>query len=119
MFILFKGIQELDFTKGDGLIPTIVQEYKTKEVLMVAYMNKDALKKTLNTSYAHYWSRSRRKLWMKGETSGNTQKVRAIMVDCDCDTLLLLVKQKGNACHTGERTCFHNKLKEYPPPGNV
>ena len=103
-------IKELDFTKGDGLIPVVVQEYKTKEVLMVAYMNEDALKKTLDTGYVTYWSRSRKKLWMKGETSGNTQKVRKILVDCDYDTLLLLVEQKGNACHKGKRSCFHNQL---------
>ncbi len=110
MLILLIEIKELDFTKGDGLIPVVVQEYKTKEVLMVAYMNEDALKKTLDTGYVTYWSRSRKKLWMKGETSGNTQKVRKILVDCDYDTLLLLVEQKGNACHTGKRSCFHNQL---------
>ena len=110
MLILLIEIKELDFTKGDGLIPVVVQEYKTKEVLMVAYMNEDALKKTLDTGYVTYWSRSRKKLWMKGETSGNTQKVRKILVDCDYDTLLLLVEQKGNACHKGKRSCFHNQL---------
>ena len=110
MLILLIEIKELDFTKGDGLIPVVVQEYKTREVLMVAYMNEDALKKTLDTGYVTYWSRSRKKLWMKGETSGNTQKVRKILVDCDYDTLLLLVEQKGNACHTGKRSCFHNQL---------
>ena len=104
-------IQGLDFAKGNGLIPVVAQEYKTKEVLMVAYMNEEALRKTLETGYAHYWSRSRRRLWMKGETSGNTQRVRKILADCDYDTLLLLVEQKGNACHTGKRTCFHNELQ--------
>ena len=107
---MFIGIKELDFIKGDGLIPVVVQEYETKEVLMVAYMNEDARKKTLDTGRVTYWSRSRRKLWMKGETSGNTQKVRKILVDCDYDVLLLLVEQKGNACHTGKRSCFHNQL---------
>ncbi len=110
MLILLIGIKDLDFAKGDGLIPVVVQEYETKEVLMVAYMNEDALKKTLDTGRVTYWSRSRRKLWMKGETSGNTQKVRKILVDCDYDVLLLLVEQKGNACHTGKRSCFHNQL---------
>jgi len=110
VLILLIGIKELDFAKGDGLIPVVVQEYDTKEVLMVAYMNEDALKKTLDTGCVTYWSRSRRKLWMKGETSGNTQKVRKILVDCDYDVLLLLVEQKGNACHTGKRSCFHNQL---------
>ena len=79
--------------------------------VMLAYANSDAVKKTLKTGYAHYWSRSRRKLWMKGETSGNTQKAKRILVDCDYDALLYLVEQKGTACHTGNRTCFHNKLK--------
>jgi phosphoribosyl-AMP cyclohydrolase len=110
VLILLIGTKELDFTKGDGLIPVVVQDYKRKEVLMVAYMNEDALKKTLDTGYATYWSRSRKKLWMKGETSGNTQKIRKILVDCDYDVLLLLVEQKGNACHTGKHSCFHNQL---------
>ena len=103
-------ISSLKFDKS-GLIPVIVQEADSKEVLMVAYANEEAIKKTLATGYAHYWSRSRRSLWMKGETSGNTQKMLGILVDCDKDALLYLVKQKGNACHTGERTCFYNKLK--------
>lgn len=93
-----------------GLIPVVVQDANTKEVLMVAYANEEALRKTLATGYAHYWSRSRNKLWMKGETSGNTQKIVEIRVDCDCDTLLYLVEQKGNACHTGERSCFFRRL---------
>jgi phosphoribosyl-AMP cyclohydrolase len=101
---------KLDFEKGNGLIPVVVQEAKTKEVLMVAYANKEALEKTLTTGFAHYWSRSREKLWMKGETSGHTQKIVDIKVDCDYDTLLFQVEQKGNACHTGKDTCFHNEL---------
>jgi phosphoribosyl-AMP cyclohydrolase len=104
------SIEQLDFAKGNGLIPVVVQQADTKEVLMLAYTNLEALKKTLETGYAHYWSRSRQSLWMKGETSGNTQKVKQILVDCDHDTLLFIVEQKGNACHTGERTCFHNIL---------
>jgi len=104
------SIVQLDFAKGNGLIPVVVQQADTKEVLMLAYTNLEALKKTLETGYAHYWSRSRQSLWMKGETSGNTQKVKQILVDCDHDTLLFIVEQKGNACHTGERTCFHNIL---------
>jgi phosphoribosyl-AMP cyclohydrolase len=103
-------LAKLDFKKSNGLIPVVVQEAKTKELLMVAYTNKEALEKTLTTGFAHYWSRSREKLWMKGETSGNTQKIVDIKVDCDYDTLLFLVEQKGNACHTGKYTCFHNKL---------
>ena len=104
------SIKDLNFEKGNGLIPAIVQEYNTKEILMVAYVNKTALRKTMETGYAHYWSRSRRKLWKKGETSGNVQKVKRILVDCDFDAILLLVHQTGNACHKDERTCFHNTL---------
>ena len=104
-------MKELDFLKGQGLIPVVVQDYKTREVLMVAYMNEEALKKTLDTGYATYWSRSRKKLWMKGETSGNTQKIKTILVDCDSDVLLLLVEQKGNACHKGTRSCFQKRLE--------
>ena len=104
-------LKKLDFEKGNGLIPVVVQDYKSKEVLMLAYANKEALEKTLNTGYANYWSRSRGKLWMKGETSGHTQKIKRVVVDCDYDTLLYVVEQKGNVCHTGKDTCFHNKLK--------
>jgi phosphoribosyl-AMP cyclohydrolase len=104
------SINELDFTKGNGLIPAVVQEYATKDVLMLAYVNEDALAKTVETGFAHYWSRSRQQLWKKGETSGNTQRIRQILIDCDSDTILYIVHQKGPACHTGETTCFHNKL---------
>lgn len=104
------GIDELNFEKGGGLIPVVVQDYSTREVLMVAYVNREALEQTLKTGYAHYWSRSRSKLWMKGEESGNVQRVRAIMVDCDQDTILYMVDQKGVACHTGNRTCFYRHL---------
>lgn len=104
-------IGELNFDKAKGLIPVVTQEVNTKEVLMVAYMNEEALRKTLETGYAHYWSRSRSRLWMKGETSGNTQKVKNIMIDCDEDTILIQVEQKGNACHTGNRTCFYRKIE--------
>jgi phosphoribosyl-AMP cyclohydrolase len=104
-------LKKLDFKKGNGLIPVIVQDFESKELLMVAYANKEALMKTMDTGYAHYWSRSRKKLWMKGETSGHTQKIKNILVDCDYDTLLYLVAQKGPACHTNKPTCFHNKLK--------
>ena len=104
-------LKELDFKKGNGLIPVVVQDAESKDVLMLAYANEDALKKTLSTGYAYYWSRSRKKLWMKGETSGHTQKIKQVTTDCDYDTLLYVVEQKGPACHTGEYTCFHNKLK--------
>ena len=104
-------LKKLDFKKGNGLIPVVVQDFESKELLMVAYVNKEALMKTMDTGYAHYWSRSRKKLWMKGETSGHTQKIKSILVDCDYDTLLYLVVQRGPACHTNKPTCFHNKLK--------
>ena len=104
-------LKKLDFKKGNGLIPVVVQENKSKDLLMLAYANKEAIEKTVETGYAHYWSRSRKKLWMKGETSGHTQKICQIRVDCDYDTLLYLVDQKGPACHTNEVTCFHNIIK--------
>lgn len=94
-----------------GLIPVVTQDFESKEVLMLAYANIEAIKKSTETGYAHYWSRSRGTLWMKGETSGNVQKIRRILVDCDYDTLLYIITQIGNACHTGKKTCFHNKLK--------
>ena len=104
-------LKKLDFKKGNGLIPVVVQDATSKEVLMMAYANEEALEKTLRTGYAHYWSRSRNKLWMKGETSGHTQKIKKVIADCDYDTLLYVVEQKGPACHTGKDTCFHHELK--------
>ncbi len=92
------------------LIPVIVQDVDTDEVLMLAYMNEEAFKKTLKSGFAHYYSRSRQKLWKKGETSGNTQEVKEIFLDCDSDTLLLKVKQNGPACHTGRKSCFYKDL---------
>ena len=94
----------------DGLIPAIAQDYATGEVLMLAYMNDEALAKTRDTGKAHYWSRSRKKLWLKGETSGNFQVVKEIRIDCDSDAILLLVEQKGGACHTGYRSCFYRTV---------
>lgn len=93
-----------------GLIPAIVQDSETKEVLMMAYMNRESLLMTVKTRKATYWSRSRKKLWVKGETSGNFQYVEKIYYDCDADTLLLLVRQKGAACHTGSKSCFYREL---------
>ena len=93
-----------------GLLPGIVQEIQTGEVLMVAWLNEESLQKTLETGNATFWSRSRQKLWMKGETSGNTMKIQSILVDCDQDTLVMLVNAEGPACHTGERTCFYRSL---------
>jgi phosphoribosyl-ATP pyrophosphohydrolase/phosphoribosyl-AMP cyclohydrolase len=100
----------VDFEKNGGLVPVIVQDAETKEVLMLAYMNEEALKLTKETGYAHYFSRSRNKLWKKGESSGHTQEVKEILIDCDNDTLLLKVKQNGVACHTGRKSCFFTKL---------
>ena len=106
-----KGLLEkLDFKKGNGLIPVVVQDAQTKETLMLAYANREAVEKTLSTGFATYWSRSRGKLWMKGETSGHTQKIISVTADCDYDALLYVVEQKGNVCHTGAATCFHHKL---------
>ncbi len=96
-----------------GLIPAIVQDHKNKEVLMLAYMNEEAVQKTMDTGFAHFYSRSRKKLWKKGETSGNLQRVISLDIDCDTDTILLKVEQTGVACHTGERTCFFNRLIEF------
>lgn len=93
-----------------GLIPAIVQDAKNGHVLMIAYMNKEALLKTLSTRKAHFYSRSRRKLWMKGESSGHTQRVKFISLDCDGDALLVKVTQKGAACHAGYRSCFYRTL---------
>jgi phosphoribosyl-AMP cyclohydrolase len=100
-----------NFAKGDGLIPAIVQDTETKEVLMLAYMNSESWEATLKTGKATYWSRSRQSLWMKGESSGNVQLVKNIFIDCDNDTILLQVEQLGGAaCHTGYKSCFYRKL---------
>jgi len=96
----------------NGLVPVVVQDVETGKVLMLAYANKEALKLTIRTGYAHYYSRSRQKLWMKGETSGNVQEVLKMYVDCDSDAVLYLVKQTGVACHTGEYSCFFKTLAE-------
>ena len=98
---------ELDFEKQGGLVPAIAQDYESGDVLMLAYMNKESWELTLKTGIAHYWSRSRNKLWKKGESSGNTQEVKEIRVDCDSDTVLIKVNQIGDAaCHLGYRSCF-------------
>ena len=97
--------------EGIDLIPAIAQDSKTGEVLMLAYMNHESLAQTLATGKATYWSRSRNELWVKGATSGHTQEVIAISLDCDGDALLLKVNQVGAACHTGDKTCFHNPLE--------
>lgn len=99
---------------ADGLVPVIAQDARTDEVLMLAYMNEESLKETIRTGYVHYYSRSRQKLWLKGETSGHYQKVRNISIDCDGDALLIKVEQTGAACHTGHHSCFFTK---FDPPG--
>ena len=102
----------LDFARAGGLVPAIVQDHDTGEVLMLAYMNQEAWDRTLATGRAHFWSRSRKKLWCKGETSGHIQEIREIYVDCDLDTVLLKVHQVGGAaCHEGYRSCFYRKVE--------
>ena len=105
---------ELAFGKdSNGLLPAIVQDYLTGEVLMLAYVNRLAWEKTLETGQAHYWSRSRNSLWLKGETSGHVQLVKDIFVDCDQDTVVFKVEQLGGAaCHTGYRSCFYRKITD-------
>jgi len=103
----------IDFAKGDGLVPVIVQDDASGTVLMLAYMNRAAYERTLATGRACYWSRSRRELWVKGETSGNVQEIRSVHVDCDGDTLLLRVVQHGGAaCHEGYGSCFFRRRED-------
>jgi len=101
-------IEDLKFK--DGLLPAIAQDYKTGEILMLAYMNKQALEKTIETKRGYYFSRSRQKLWKKGETSGNEQIVHEILIDCDSDAIILKIEQIGGACHTGYRSCFYRTI---------
>jgi phosphoribosyl-AMP cyclohydrolase len=104
-------IPELTFDKN-GLIPTIIQDAETKDVLMMAYMNAQSLERTIASGFTHFWSRSRSKMWKKGETSGHVQEVRSILYDCDRDTLLIKVIQRGaGACHTGHRSCFFTDIR--------
>lgn len=105
-----KTIRKLKYN-DDGLIPAIVQDYKTKEVLMMAYMNVDSLKATLKLGKTCFWSRSRKEYWVKGMTSGHFQFVKSIAYDCDCDTLLIKVRQVGAACHTFRKSCFYRTIK--------
>ena len=103
----------IDFQKNDGLVPAIIQDYKTGAVLMLGYMNQDAFEKTKETCLVTFWSRSRQKLWLKGEESGNKLKVKSIFTDCDHDTVLIKVELIGNAvCHTGSYSCFFNDLSQ-------
>lgn len=102
---------ELNFEKGNGFLPAIVQEYKTNEVLMLAYMNEESWSKTIETGKATFWSRSRNTLWVKGETSGHFQIVKEILIDCDSDSIVMKVDQQGGAaCHTGYRSCFYRRV---------
>ena len=105
-----KEISNIDFEKGNGIVPVIVQDSNSKDVLTLAYTKKESLELTKKTGNSWFWSRSRNKLWMKGEESGNTQKVKKILVDCDSDAIIYLVEPSGPAWHTGEQTCFHNDM---------
>ena len=106
-----KSIDDIDFKKCGGRVPVIVHDANTKEVLTLAYTNKESLELTKKTGKSWFWSRSRNKLWMKGEESGNTQKIKEILFDCDYDANIYLVEPSGPACHTGKKVCFHNQLK--------
>ncbi len=102
---------KVDFDKCGELVTVIVQDVDSKEVLMQAYANKEAIELTMSTGFAHYYSRSRNELWKKGGTSGNVQKIVDVLIDCDCDSVLYVVEQSGVACHTGARSCFYRKLE--------
>lgn len=103
---------ELNFKKQSGMVPVIAQDYKTGKVLMLAFMNREAWELTLSTGFVHYWSRSRNKIWKKGESSGNTQEVKEIRIDCDNDALLIKVNQSGGAaCHDGYVSCFYRVIR--------
>ncbi len=104
---------QLNFEKGNGLLPAIAQDWETGQVLMMAFMNREAWEKTLASGKVHYWSRSRSELWFKGGTSGHVQVVKEVFIDCDGDTILLKVEQLGGgACHTGYKSCFFQKIKK-------
>ena len=105
-------LDKVDFEKNDGIIPAIAQDATTNEVLMMAYMDRQSLSLTLSTGYAHYYSRSKQKLWKKGETSGHTQEIVDVLLDCDNDTVLLKINQEGVACHTGRKSCFFTSIKD-------
>ena len=109
---------DIDFG-DDGLVPTVAQDSASGEVLMLAYVSPEALRRTVDTGRAHYYSRSRDELWEKGATSGNTQSVVDVRVDCDADTLLYEVEQDGGACHTGYRSCFHRSVAEFDDEGET
>ncbi len=102
-------LKQVKFTEN-GLVPAIAQDFQTGEVLMMAWMNVEAIEKTLATGQVHYWSRSRSAIWRKGETSGHTQTLKEFLIDCDGDTILVIIEQVGPACHTGEHSCFFTKI---------
>ena len=108
------SVSDLDFEKFSGLLPVITQDQGSGRVLMLAYANREAVLKTQETGYAHYWSRSRNTLWKKGESSGHVQQITEVLVDCDEDTLLYKVSQTGPACHTGAKSCFFRELQPKP-----
>jgi len=105
-----RTLSKLTFN-DQGLIPAIIQDYQSKEVLMLAYMNLESIKRTIKLGKTCFWSRSRQTYWVKGETSGHYQFVKSVYYDCDCDTILIKVRQIGAACHTNKRSCFYRKLK--------
>ena len=105
-------ITEPDFSRGDGLLPAIAQDSENNEILMLAYMNEESYRETLRSGQAVYWSRSRNRLWRKGEESGHVQTVESIAIDCDADTILLKVRQQGAACHEGYRSCFFRQVTD-------
>ena len=105
-----KFLDEIKFDNR-GLVPAIIQDYKNGEILMLAYMNRESLQETLSSGKTHFWSRSRQKLWLKGESSGHIQEVKEMFVDCDMDAVVFKVDQKVAACHTGYRSCFYRKLE--------
>ena len=108
-----KFIKILDFSKIQGnLLPVVAQDYQTNEILMMAFANEEAVRRSLETGYAYYYSRSRDALWKKGETSGHVQEIQRVITDCDNDSLLIKIKQIGAACHKGFDTCFYNELKD-------
>ena len=108
------SVSDLNFEKSSGLLPVIAQEHGSGRILMLAYANLEAVRKTQETGYAHYWSRSRNTLWKKGESSGHVQQITEVLVDCDEDTLLYKVAQTGPACHTGAKSCFFRRLHTEP-----
>ena len=111
-------IEQIKFDER-GLVPVVVQDFNTRQVLTLAYMNAESLRRTVETRETWFFSRSRSTLWHKGETSGHTQRVMNILVDCDSDALTILVEPAGHACHTGEQSCFHNELQEAGTPGEI